>query len=195
MSLGTVADLRTARRVLCYGATGAGKSTMAAQLADRLGLPLHLVDELCWEPDWVPVGREEQDRRIRPLFEGERYVIDSVYSPQSPLALDRVDVIVALDYPRLVSLVRLMRRTTRRIVTKELVCNGNRETLRRALSPRHSILRWHFQSWRSKRIRMRTWHADPDAPPVLLLRSPAHAVRLLEALGKSTEGGQAQASV
>ncbi|UFU02442.1 adenylate kinase [Ruania suaedae] len=182
MSQGTAQDVRTARRVLCYGTTGSGKSTLAAALAERLDLPLTLVDELGWDPGWGQVAPEELDRRIVPRLEADRYVFDSVYGRQCALALERVDVVVALDYPRLVSLARLLRRTARRVRTGELTCNGNRETLGRALSPRHSIIRWHFRSWRRKRERMRAWHAAADAPPVLLLRRPADAVGLLEEL-------------
>ncbi|GAA3595632.1 adenylate kinase [Agrococcus terreus] len=181
MSAGTVDDVARARRILCFGATGSGKSTLALELGARLGLPVTLVDDLCWDPGWTEAPGEEQDRRVLPLLERDAWVFDSVYSRQAPRAFELVDVIVALDYPRLVSLARLVRRTARRIRTRERVCNGNVETLRLALA-RDSIILWHFRSWRSKRERMRRWHADPDAPPVLLLPRPADADALLAAL-------------
>jgi adenylate kinase family enzyme len=184
VSLGTVDDVREARRILCFGATGSGKSTMAAALAGILDLPPTLVDELCWEPDWQPVPDETQDERILSVLQRPAFVIDSVYRRQNGIALAKVDVVVALDYPRLVSLARLLRRTVRRIRTRELVCNGNVETLGRALG-RDSILWWHFRSWGSKRDRMRTWHADAALPPVLLLRRPREADALLEELRSS----------
>ena len=174
MSAGTIDDVRRARRVLCFGATGSGKSTMALALGERLGLPVTLVDDLCWEPGWRSVPDAQQDALIVPALERDAYVIDSVYRRHNPTALERVDVIVALDYPRPVSLARLLRRTARRIRTRELVCNGNVETLARTLS-KDSIIRWHFRSWGSKRERMRAWHQDASAPPVLLLSSPRQA--------------------
>ena len=181
MSAGTIDDVRRARRILCFGATGSGKSTMAAALAERLRLPLTLVDDLCWEPGWVQPPREELDRRIVPVLESDAYVIDSVYRFHNDLALERVDVIVGLDYPRATSLARLVRRTWRRIRTRERVCNGNVETLRLAFA-RDSIIVWHFRSWASKRERMRRWHADASAPPVLLLARPGDADALLAQL-------------
>jgi adenylate kinase family enzyme len=181
VSQGTVEDVRGAHRILCFGATGSGKSTMAAALAEILALPLTLVDDLCWGRGWVQTPIELQDARIVPVLESDAFVIDSVYRRHNVIALANVDVVVALDYPRLVSLARLVRRTTRRIRTRELVCNGNVETVGRALA-RDSILWWHFRSWRSKRGRMRAWHADAALPPVLLLRRPREAVALLEAL-------------
>ncbi len=184
MSQGTVEDVRGAHRILCFGATGSGKSTMAAALAEILGLPLTLVDDLCWEPDWVQTPIELQDARIVPVLQRPAFVIDSVYRRHNAIALANVDVVVALDYSRLVSLARLVRRTIRRIRTRELVCNGNVETVGRALA-RDSIFWWHFRSWRGKRERMRSWHADVDLPPVLLLRRTHDADALLEELRAS----------
>ncbi|GAB95053.1 hypothetical protein KILIM_015_01150 [Kineosphaera limosa NBRC 100340] len=174
--------MRHARRVLCFGATGSGKSTLAAALADRLDLPLVLVDDLCWEPGWVQPPRAELDARVLPALDEPAYVIDSVYGFHNVCALERVDVVVGLDYPRATSMRRLLARTAGRILTRELVCNGNVETLRRALS-RDSIMAWHVKSWASKRARMRTWHADPSAPPTVLLRRPRDADALLASLG------------
>ncbi|MCH1884277.1 adenylate kinase [Agrococcus sp. ARC_14] len=181
MSAGTFDDVRRARRVLCFGATGAGKSTMALALGERLGLPVTLVDELCWDPGWTQVPDAEQLRRVLPRIHDEQWVFDSLWSSHAEHAWDRIDVIVALDYPRAVSLARLIRRTIRRIRTRELVCNGNVETFPRALS-RDSIIAWHVRSWASKRERMRAWHADASAPPVLLLGRPAEAEALLRQL-------------
>ncbi|WAC66591.1 adenylate kinase [Agrococcus sp. SL85] len=181
MSAGSIDDVRSARRILCFGATGSGKSTLATALGERLGLPVVLIDEIAWQPGWRQLDREELGEVVLPLLDGEGYVFDSVYGGQNADALARVDVVVALDYPRAVSLARLVRRTWRRIRTRELVCNGNVETLGRVLSA-DSIVAWHVRSWRSKRERMRRWHADPAAPPVLLLPRPADARALLDAL-------------
>ncbi|WP_404311878.1 adenylate kinase [Agrococcus terreus] len=185
MSAGTVDDVARAQRILCFGATGSGKSTLAGALGERLGLPVVLVDDLAWQPGWTQLDREALGELVLPLLDGERYVFDSVYGGQNAEALERVDVVVGLDYPRLTSLGRLVRRTWQRIRSRELVCNGNVETLPRALS-RDSIVAWHFRSWRSKRERMRRWHADPAAPPVLLLPRPADAEALLAALPAGT---------
>lgn len=178
MTAAALDDLRTARRIMCAGVTGSGKSTLAAALAQQLGLPLVLIDDLCWEPGWIQPERAELDARVLPVLDRPAYVIDSVYGIHAAQALERVDVVVALDYPRAISLMRLLRRTARRIRTRELICNGNVETLSRALA-RDSIIAWHFHSWADKRARMRGWHADPTAPPVLLLRRPRDADALL----------------
>lgn len=158
-------------RVLLYGVTGSGKTTTARRLADLTGLPLVEVDEVCWEPGWVQVPVEEQRRRFAEICAGDRWVLDTAYGVWTDVALARAELVVALDYPRRVSLTRLVRRTASRIVRRTEVCNGNRETVVRALDD-DSILRWHFRSFRSKRERIRAWEADPTMPRVVRFTRP-----------------------
>jgi len=158
-------------RVLVYGVTGSGKSTIAAAVADRLGLPLHLVDDLTWEPGWVQVPADVQRARIAEICAQPRWVLDSAYSSWKDLPLDAADLIVGLDYPRWLSMGRLLRRTVSRIARRTPICNGNYETVRNSILARDSIVVWHFKSFARKRRRMRAWHAA-DPSRVLLLRTP-----------------------
>jgi adenylate kinase family enzyme len=170
-----------ADRVLIYGVTGSGKTTLARQVAERTGLPWHSVDDLTYEPGWVVVEPAEQRRRIAAICAGERWILDSAYSQWVDVVLPRTDLIVGLDYPRWRSLSRLARRTFMRVVDRRQICNGNTETFRQAFS-RESIIMWHFQSFARKRARMRAWAADPGGREVVLLRSPAATTRWLASL-------------
>ncbi len=169
-----------ASRILVYGVTGSGKSTLAARIARRTGLPYHPVDDLTWEPGWVAVPDDVQRDRIARICAGDEWVLDSAYSSWKDLPLARADLIVGLDFPRWLSYGRLLRRTVARLVSRETICNGNRETLR-ALLAKDSILVWHFSSFRRKRRRMRAWRAE-DGERVLLFRSPSEVDRWLRGL-------------
>jgi adenylate kinase family enzyme len=170
-----------ASRMLIYGVTGSGKSTLARRVAEQTGLPWHSVDDLTWEPGWVAVSPEEQRRRIAAICAGERWILDSGYSSWMDVVLARVELIVALDYPRWRSLARLTRRTLGRAIRRQTVCNGNTESFRQTLG-RDSIIVWHFRSFARKRARMRAWAADLSAPEVILLRSAAGTRRWLASL-------------
>jgi len=170
-----------AERILVYGVTGSGKTTLARRIGERTGLPWHAVDELTWEPGWVAVPDDEQRRRIAAICAGERWVLDSAYGKWLDLPLDRAQLIVGLDYPRWLSLQRLIRRTANRAIDRRPVCNGNFESFGQAFS-RDSIVRWHFQSFASKRRRMHAWAADPSAPPTVLLRSARQTRRWLDSI-------------
>lgn len=176
----TVEDLRRARRVACFGVTGSGKSTLARRLADAIGTEWICADEACWDPGWSMPPAEVQRERLLPLLAGDSWVLDSPYSCVRDDVLATVDVLVALDYPRLTSLRRLVRRTVVRAWTRTPVCNGNTESWRMAFASRDSILVWHFRTWAGKRRQLREYAADPALPPVLVLRHPREADRLLE---------------
>lgn len=163
-----------ARRVLIYGVTGSGKTTLAEKLSRVTSLPWYSVDDLTWEPGWVEVGNDEQRRRISEICAGSEWILDTAYGRWRDIPLSRAELIVALDYPRWVSLQRLLRRTAARCWDRTPICNGNTESLRTAFGP-DSIIRWHFRSFSRKRDRIRQWMDQDDGPRVLRLTSPRQA--------------------
>lgn len=182
MPTATVDDLRTAQRVLVYGVTGSGKSTAAGLLGARLDLPVHLVDEeIGWLPGWVMREVPEQRAIAARVVAGERWVMDTAYGSFRDLVVPRAQVMVALDYPRWLSLGRLVRRTAVRWATRRRVCNGNVESLDKIVS-RDSILVWHFRSYRPKTERIRASESAADGIPVLRLRHPRELAALLREL-------------
>ncbi len=78
VALGTVVcvaatrDLRETSRILVYGVTGSGKSTMAAAISSATGIPWYSVDDLTWEPGWMEVPIEEQRLRIDAIYRKEQ---------------------------------------------------------------------------------------------------------------------------
>jgi adenylate kinase family enzyme len=167
--------------VLVYGVTGSGKTTLARQISERTALPWHSVDELTWEPGWVSVPLPEQRQRIAVICAQDRWILDTAYGQWLDLPMATVQLVAALDYPRWFSLARLIWRSVRRGVSRELVCNGNTESLLRMLSS-DSIIVWHFRSFARKRARIRAWAADPSGPAVIRLTSPAATRRWLATL-------------
>jgi adenylate kinase family enzyme len=168
-------------RILVYGVTGSGKTALAQRIAELRGIPWHAVDELTWETNWVQVPDDEQRRRIEAICVGEHWVLDTAYGKWLDVPLVRADLIVALDYPRWLSLVRLIRRTIARALDGLPVCNGNYESFRHVFS-QDSIILWHFRSFSRKRSRIRAWQADPATPKVVRLTSPQQAEHWLSDL-------------
>lgn len=166
-----------AQRVVLYGVTGSGKTTLARTLATATGLPWHSADdEIGWLPSWRERSIDEQRALATEIVDQPAWILDTAYGKWQDVVLRRVQLVVALDYPRHVSLRRLLSRTASRILTREAVCNGNVESIRLALS-QDSILWWHFRSFERKRRRIAQMLADPDGPTVIRLSSPEHTRR------------------
>ncbi len=181
-------------RILVYGVTGAGKTTLAARLAQQTGLPWHSVDDLTWEPGWVEVAPDEQRRKIEAICAGQRWILDTAYSRWLDIALARCELIVALDYPRWLSLGRLARRSVVRAINRRTICNGNTESFRQLLS-RDSIIVWHFRSFARKRQRINEWSAAELGPTVVRFTSPSATRRWVEGLSQPNAGAGKHPSI
>ena len=180
-------------RVLFYGVTGSGKSSAARAYAKATGLPeFSADDDIGWLPGWQQRTVEEQRDIAAGIAAQDRWVLDSAYGVWRDVVVPRAELVVGLDYPRWLSLARLIRRSLRRALTREPVCNGNQETLTR-LFVEDSIIRWHFRSFTRKRQVMRGLQADPDMPPAILFRHPRQLdAWLAQQTAKAERSGRAE---
>lgn len=159
-------------RVLFYGVTGSGKSSAARAYAAASGLPeISADDDIGWLPGWQQRSVEHQRLLAADVASRDRWVLDSAYGFWRDIVVPRAELVVALDYPRWLSLSRLVRRSVRRVVTRQPVCNGNVETLARLLA-KDSIFYWHFNSFARKRRVFKEWQSSPDMPAVMVFRRP-----------------------
>lgn len=187
MPRATRSQLLAARRVAVLGVSGAGKSTAARLLAEALGgTAIDADNDVRWADaaergPWSIHTLEEQRERARALTAGERWVIAAVPDAVDDVVVPLLDLVVSLDYPPALTLGRLLRRTARRIVTHEPVCNGNHETLAEALGP-DSIIRWWAQTVREKHVSALACEAAADGVPVLRLTDSRQLDLVLGAL-------------
>lgn len=116
-------------RVLIVGSPGAGKSTLAARLAPKLGLPLIHLDRLFHDPSagWTSDRQAWRRYVVDELITQERWLMDGHYSATLAERLTAADTVIHLDYPVRVCLVRALRRRWR---------PGNRADMPAAWRPR-----------------------------------------------------------
>ncbi|MBV9923729.1 MAG: DNA topology modulation protein [Acidobacteria bacterium] len=101
------------RRVLVIGSGGAGKSTFARRLGERLGLPVIHLDRAYWRPGWVEPPKDEWRRTVEELCAGEAWVMDGNYSGTLDVRLAACDTVIFLDLPRAVCTWRIVKRSLR----------------------------------------------------------------------------------
>lgn len=87
------------RRILVIGSPGAGKSTFARQLKDKLNLPLYYLDMIWHLPDRTNISREKFDQILGNILTTDSWIIDGNYSRTMKMRLQYCDTVFLLDYP------------------------------------------------------------------------------------------------
>ncbi len=158
------------RRILVTGTSGAGKTTVAAALAVRLGIPHTDIDGLYHGPGWVP--RPEFADDVAALAAREEWVTEWQYSVVRPLLLGRADLLVWLDLTRAAVMRQIVPRTLRRRLRRVELWNGNVEPpLWTLLTDRDHILRWSWRTHPKTAARVHQVLASTDRPTVVRLRN------------------------
>ena len=165
------------------GTSGAGKTTFAQALAERLGAPYIELDALHWGPAWTKAPLDAFRARVDATTSESRWVCDGNYSTVRDLAWERATALVWLDYSFPLVFSRAVQRTARRIWTREPLFAGNRESLRNALDPEW-IPWWVLRTfWRRRREWPRLLErSEYQHLRVLRLRRPSEAEQLLRDL-------------
>ena len=87
------------KRIMIIGCGGAGKSTLARELAPALDLPLYHLDVMFWKPGWVESDRPEFFEKQKTLVAQEKWIIEGNYNNSIPIRAERADTIIYLDMP------------------------------------------------------------------------------------------------
>lgn len=178
----------TVQRVVVVGTSGAGKSTLARQLADRLGVAHLELDAVHHLPGWQPIADDAfRDEVGAFVATHDGWVVDGNYAVVRDLLWGPADTLVWLDLSRPVVMGRVVRRTLRRLVTREELWNGNREQWRNLLSrdPERSIVRWAWATHPDRRRQYPDLIAEPRWQPLAVhrLRTPREARDFLTGVG------------
>lgn len=172
-------------RIVVGGTTGSGKTTLSRQIAAIVGAPAVELDALFWGPDWTEVETAVFRARVEAAVATDRWVVDGNYGTKArELTWRRAEMLVWLDYSIARIFWQLARRTTRRVVTREELWQGNRERFRTAFMSRESLFVWALQThWKKRREYPETLRRPEYAHlRVVRLRSPGHTRAFLCAL-------------
>lgn len=157
------------RRVVILGPGGAGKSTFAARLAQRSGLPVVELDTIFWDKDLSPTPPGKWASIQKTLASKPGWIFDGDLGPYDVLEprLSVADTIVILDFSRWQCGWRALRRS------------------RQSVDFWRWLWKWR-QEYRPRLIDAITTYA-PDAE-LYLPRRARDLDRLLEQLGRKTGG-------
>jgi adenylate kinase family enzyme len=169
-------------RINVVGTSGNGKTTFSRALAAHLGLPHVELDALNHGPNWTEASDEEFRRRVAAAIGGrDGWVVDGSYGRKiGDLVWRQADTVVWLDQPLPLVLWRLWLRSVSRIVRREELWNGNRESWRGAFWGRDSLFAWTLRAHFKNRRVLPEQLAGVDGLRVVRLRSRRAVERFLE---------------
>jgi adenylate kinase family enzyme len=173
-------------RIMTVGSIGAGKSTVARALGDKLGMDVVELDELWWlpgsyerSPSLVNVKtmpRGEWVRLNEELVDGDTWLIDGSLDLLA-LRLARADTVVFIDLPRRVCMWRVLKRTYRSL-------RSQRRLPSRATVQWLWVLSGWIWKYPRKRARILSQIAEHAAnAEIIRLRSPKAVKAFLRSVG------------
>lgn len=165
------------QKVRVVGNSGAGKTTFAKALAQKLAVDHIELDALNHGPNWTQGPPEEFRAAVLAATENtDGWVVCGNYNDRLADTLEP-DTYIWLDYSRPLVFFRVVKRTLGRMVLRRELWNGNRENWRWLFSrsPEKNIILWMLTQHSVSRARYEIATQNSPTAQWIRLRSPADA--------------------
>ena len=143
---------------MIIGTCGCGKTTLGEHLTSKLQISLTELDDLFWLPSWKKRPHQIFTQSIEKVTQKNAWIICGNYSKSRPLIWPKADTIIWLDLPLHILFIRILKRGLLQMQTKEIICNGNRQTLSKFLWMLYWVLKTFYRRRRvySRLIKQRS---------------------------------------
>ena len=149
------------------GCSGSGKTTLTKQLSLLLHIPAVELDSIFHQPHWTSLSDEDFIAQVSQVLREcpNGWIVDGNYNTAlGDLVVGQANTVLWFDLPRIQVMSRVIRRSIHRVITREMLWNGNRERWSNLFhwNPEKSIIMW---SWtRHQAYRDRLQKAANSAP-------------------------------
>jgi adenylate kinase family enzyme len=168
------------RRIVVIGPLAAGKSTLAVELGQMLGIPVHHLDWLYWGDIRTPTPPAEWQALLDQLVAGESWIIDGNFTSSMRQRLVAADTVIYLDTSPVISTIRA---TKRRIFHRWRRAPGVSAVSRPMFNAQ--LFRWIWEFRRHSRPQLLGKLREPPfAHKTIVLRTPREVRRFLQAVGE-----------
>ena len=175
-------------RILIIGCSGAGKTTLAGRIGNKLQIPHLELDSVFHQANWQPLARDEFRARVTEYMSKPSWVIDGNYFGQlGDLVWGFADVVVWVDPSRARVMSQIISRTLRRGIKREILWNGNREHLSLLLNPNpeENLVLWAWTRFSSYRVRHARLASEAGRPKVIRLCHRKEVEDFVQGLGRA----------
>jgi len=88
------------KKIIVAGVSaGAGKSTFARKLGEKLDIPVHHLDAYYWLPGWIERDADEFKGIQQRLVKEETWIIEGNYGSSMEIRLEEADTFIYLELP------------------------------------------------------------------------------------------------
>ena len=181
------------RRIVVIGSSCSGKTTLAKQIADELGVQHIELDAIHWMPNWVQRPPKELRKLTAEAVAQDRWVVDGNYRMVRDIVWERATTVIWLDYSFPVVFYRALRRTLARSLTGQELYSGNRESLAKAFLSKESILLWVITTFHRSRREFQQIIRNDEFPSLKFVRlqSSRDSHRLIGSIQRRITDGTA----
>jgi adenylate kinase family enzyme len=117
------------KKIVIIGTSCSGKTTLSKQIAVKLKIQHHELDNYFWSNNWIAIPEKEFIALVQEILNNNsNWVICGNYSNVRKALWDKSTDIIWLDYPFYLVFFRAIKRSIIRIYKKEKVCNNNIES-------------------------------------------------------------------
>jgi adenylate kinase family enzyme len=174
------------RKIAVVGPIGAGKSRLASELGELLGIRVLHLDTLFWKPGWVPTPRDEFEAMQRRELATDSWIVDAQFDDMLPDWVYGADTVVFVD----ISLGRSLWRVSKRRLNRQASVGtpvGEPGALHR------SLLKFARNQWQYRRTVRQELLAElareRDGRRVVILRRDSDTVAFLRSLDSPSPAG------
>ena len=99
------------------------------------------MDELHWKSDWVESTSEEFFlKKLKKKLSSENWILDGNYYKAQDIKWEKINQVIFLDLPFWLVLFRVIRRSISRVIKREKLWHGNKESLIRLFFSKESMI-------------------------------------------------------
>jgi adenylate kinase family enzyme len=166
------------KKIMIIGSGGAGKSTLARAISEKINIEVYHLDALLWKPNWKQVSKEQQRSTQEEIVQKEEWIIDGNYGGTMDVRFQAADTIIFMDIHRIICVYRAIKRSFQyRNKTRPDMVEGNKE--RFALNFYQWI--WHYPKDKRPEI-LKSLNEMKNEKDIIMLKSPKEVKKFIEML-------------